>query len=189
MVDAWNETAYLFDLLDDVKQSIKSMEANDGFTNAFSRLDNLVATAAAIEFKKPENKLKNRYENIPCYDHSRVTLRNHLGTYIHASWADGADRRKAYIATQGPVPDSFGDFWYILYYFYTNTAGQIFNQHINTILLRYMLWQEKVEVIVKVTREIENRVLKCHRYWPDQQSEPPVKQMIFETLEVRSALL
>lgn len=42
-----------------------------------------------------------------------------------------------------------------------------------------MVWQEKVNVVVKVTREIEDGTLKCHRYWPDAMSEPPTPSMKF----------
>ena len=50
--------------------------------------------------------------------------------YVNANWIDGFERPKAYIATQGPVPNSFISFW-------------------------RMIWLCKIETIVMVTHEIE----------------------------------
>jgi len=48
---------------------------------------------------------------------------------------------KVYIATQGPLPNTVNDFW-------------------------WMVWQEKSDCIVMVTKEIERGKNKCYRYWP-----------------------
>ena len=47
-----------------------------------------------------------------------------------------------------------------------------------------MVWQERCTVIIKVTREVEKGVLKCHRYWPDPSSEPPQKMVLIGQVEV-----
>ena len=61
------------------------------------------------------NKPKNRYANVIAYDHSRVALQTLDGIpgsdYINANYMDGYRKQNAYIATQGPVPETFGDFW------------------------------------------------------------------------------
>jgi|SRR6218665_502267 len=65
------------------------------------------------------NKSKNRYANVTAYDHSRVALRALDGVvgsdYINANFMDGYCRPNAYIATQGPLPETFGDFWRMIY--------------------------------------------------------------------------
>ena len=45
-----------------------------------------------------------------------------------------------YIATQGPIPQSFSDFW-------------------------TMVWEQKSQIIVMLTNEVEGTKLKCHHYW------------------------
>lgn len=61
------------------------------------------------------NKPKNRYANVIAYDHSRVVLQCLEGVpgsdYVNANYCDGWRRQNAYIATQGPLPETFGDFW------------------------------------------------------------------------------
>ena len=52
-----------------------------------------------------------------------------------------------YIACQGPLQQTTGDFW-------------------------MMIWQHSVQVIAMVTMDTENSKIKCHRYWPDSVTEP-----------------
>lgn len=88
------------------------------------------------------NRCKNRYSNIlTCKfdlkkffmlnkskliikfyssdDHSRVKLshdeRDETLGYINANYVDGYQKPNAYIATQGPMPNTFGDFWRMIW--------------------------------------------------------------------------
>ena len=66
-------------------------------------------------------------------DHSRVRLRcNALEheDYINANFVDGFHRTRAYIATQGPLSNTFADFW-------------------------LMVWEQNTHVIVMITNFIE----------------------------------
>ncbi len=57
----------------------------------------------------------NVYFNIKLDDHSRVKIsseeRDDAYGYINANYVDGYLKPNAYIATQGPMPNTFGDFW------------------------------------------------------------------------------
>jgi len=86
-----------------------------------------------------ENKPKNRYANVIAYDHSRVVLQQlpgiGAGDYINANYADGYRRPSAYVATQGPLPETFADFW-------------------------RMVWEQRSAVVVMMTKlEERNRVI------------------------------
>ncbi|XP_036205465.1 tyrosine-protein phosphatase non-receptor type 9 isoform X3 [Myotis myotis] len=61
--------------------------------------------------------------------------------YINASFMDGYKQKNAYIGTQGPLENTYRDFW-------------------------LMVWEQKVLVIVMTTRFEEGGRRKCGQYWP-----------------------
>uniref|UniRef100_A0A8C2B9T9 Tyrosine-protein phosphatase non-receptor type 9 n=1 Tax=Cyprinus carpio TaxID=7962 RepID=A0A8C2B9T9_CYPCA len=97
--------------------------------------------------KKASNQIKNRYSDVLCLDQSRVRLcplnneDDETSDYINASFMDGYKRSNAYVATQGPLPKTFGDFW-------------------------RMVWEQMVLIIVMTTRVVERGRVKCGQYWP-----------------------
>lgn len=100
-----------------------------------------------IEANQAYNRSKNRYMNVKAIDSSRVKLSGGSkpgDDYMNANFVDGWRRPGAYIATQGPVPETFPHFW-------------------------QMIWEQNCSTIVMVTKEIEMGRLKCHQYWPNAQ--------------------
>ncbi|XP_053522399.1 tyrosine-protein phosphatase non-receptor type 13 isoform X15 [Artibeus jamaicensis] len=89
-----------------------------------------------------ENRRKNRYKNILPYDATRVPL-GEEGGYINASFIKMPVGKEefVYIACQGPLPATVGDFW-------------------------QMIWEQKSTVIAMMTQEVEGEKIKCQRYWP-----------------------
>lgn len=47
-----------------------------------------------------------------------------------------------YIAAQGPLPETSGDFW-------------------------LMVWEQQSSIVVMLTTTVEQGRVKCHHYWPD----------------------
>ncbi|KAM5338620.1 tyrosine-protein phosphatase non-receptor type 13 isoform 5-T5 [Glossophaga mutica] len=90
-----------------------------------------------------ENRRKNRYKNILPYDATRVPLGDE-GGYINASFIKMPVGKEefVYIACQGPLPTTVGDFW-------------------------QMIWEQKSTVIAMMTQEVEGEKIKCQRYWPN----------------------
>ncbi|XP_032826464.1 receptor-type tyrosine-protein phosphatase delta isoform X20 [Petromyzon marinus] len=113
------------------------------------------------------NKPKNRYANVIAYDHSRVILQTQDGVpgsdYINANYMDGYRKQNAYIATQGPLPETFADFW-------------------------RMVWEQRSSTIVMMTRLEERCRVKCDQYWPARGSETYglVQVSLVDTLELAS---
>ncbi|GFR28331.1 tyrosine-protein phosphatase non-receptor type 12 [Trichonephila clavata] len=97
---------------------------------------------------KDVNRPKNRYKDIVPYDKSRVILPKCDGVpgsdYINASYIKGASGAFAYIAAQGPLPNTVIDFW-------------------------RMIWICDVQVIVMACNEKEAGKSKCEVYWPTKE--------------------
>ncbi|OLN86631.1 Tyrosine-protein phosphatase 1 [Colletotrichum chlorophyti] len=86
---------------------------------------------------------KNRYKDILPFEHARVKLQGRpegACDYVNASHIKSSRSNKRYIATQGPLPATFEDFWSVI-------------------------WEQDVRVIVMLTAESEGGQLKCHPYW------------------------
>lgn len=56
---------------------------------------------------------------------------------------DGFRQKNRYIATQGPLPETYFDFW-------------------------RMVWEQRSSVIVMMTRLEERNRIKCDPYWPSK---------------------
>ncbi|XP_059424960.1 receptor-type tyrosine-protein phosphatase S-like isoform X11 [Carassius carassius] len=111
------------------------------------------------------NKPKNRYANVIAYDHSRVILAPIEGItgsdYINANYIDGYRKQNAYIATQGPLPETFGDFW-------------------------RMVWEQRAATVVMMTRLEEKSRVKCDQYWPSRGTETygMIQVTLLDTIEL-----
>ncbi|XP_040911397.1 receptor-type tyrosine-protein phosphatase S-like [Toxotes jaculatrix] len=111
------------------------------------------------------NKPKNRYANVIAYDHTRVILapiEGILGSdYINANYIDGYRKQNAYIATQGPLAETFGDFW-------------------------RMVWEQRAASVVMMTRLEEKSRIKCDQYWPSRGTETygMIQLTLLDTMEL-----
>uniref|UniRef100_A0AAY5KT59 protein-tyrosine-phosphatase n=1 Tax=Esox lucius TaxID=8010 RepID=A0AAY5KT59_ESOLU len=111
------------------------------------------------------NKPKNRYANVIAYDHTRVVLaplEGVLGSdYINANYIDGYRKQNAYIATQGPLAETFGDFW-------------------------RMVWEQRAASVVMMTRLEEKSRIKCDQYWPTRGTETygMIQVTLLDTMEL-----
>ncbi|KAH7104335.1 protein-tyrosine phosphatase-like protein [Auriculariales sp. MPI-PUGE-AT-0066] len=98
-----------------------------------------------------EKGTKNRYRDIYPFEHSRVRLRSGHGSdgsdYINANFIQPLCTKKRYIATQGPLPSTYDDFW-------------------------MLCWEQNVSVVVMLTRQVEGAHLKCGSYWSQERFGP-----------------
>ncbi|XP_050990011.1 receptor-type tyrosine-protein phosphatase F isoform X9 [Labeo rohita] len=130
---------------------IERLKANDAlrFSQEYESIDpgqQFTWENSNLEVNKP----KNRYANVIAYDHSRVVLTPVDGVpgsdYINANYIDGYRKQNAYIATQGPLPETLSDFW-------------------------RMVWEQRASTIVMMTRLEEKSRVKCDQYWPVRGTE------------------
>ncbi|XP_048358770.1 receptor-type tyrosine-protein phosphatase delta isoform X26 [Sphaerodactylus townsendi] len=130
---------------------IERLKANDNlkFSQEYESIDpgqQFTWEHSNLEVNKP----KNRYANVIAYDHSRVLLSAIEGIpgsdYINSNYIDGYRKQNAYIATQGALPETFGDFW-------------------------RMMWEQRGATVVMMTKLEERSRVKCDQYWPSRGTE------------------
>ncbi|KAL3880535.1 hypothetical protein ACJMK2_032769 [Sinanodonta woodiana] len=131
---------------------VTKMKANKEFESWFQEFSQGLTKKHDEALANPS---KNRYKTIYPYDFNRVILKRtsvHDSEYendsdfINASHIKGFDGRKSYIAAQGPITKTVGDFW-------------------------WMVWQEGIECIVMLTNLSEMGKMKCIQYWPDKEDQ------------------
>lgn len=175
-----------------VRELSKENVDNDGKEGFWEEFEHLQHQECKVLFERKvgqadRNMLKNRYKNILPFDYTRVILKKPIqfkgsatgdginadvekdSDYINANYIKLVEdettiaprskpirQSKIYIATQGPLPNTVNDFW-------------------------WMVWQEKSDCIVMMTKEVERCKNKCHRYWPT----PEQKTLRCGPLEIR----
>ncbi|KAK7106890.1 hypothetical protein V1264_014917 [Littorina saxatilis] len=111
-------------------QELLNKEKTFGYTSDVGKLD--------------VNRVKNRYQHLLPYDHTRVKLysRGDPGQdYINASYVKGEQSPCDYLATQGPMVSTIPEFW-------------------------KMVWEQRSPVIVMLSDLTENGQKKIDEYWP-----------------------
>ncbi|XP_064490204.1 phosphatidylinositol phosphatase PTPRQ-like [Ornithodoros turicata] len=118
------------------------------FMDEYERLVELSPHYRCDAAREPENSKKNRFTNIHPFDKNRVPLSEINGdphsSYINASFIQGFNGTREYVAAQGPNVTTINDFW-------------------------RMVWEHDVRCIVMLTQCVEGNKKKCERYWPDEE--------------------
>ncbi|XP_026123520.1 receptor-type tyrosine-protein phosphatase eta-like isoform X2 [Carassius auratus] len=146
-----------------------------GFAEEFEDLRPVGINQPKTVAQAPENKAKNRYNNVLPYDSSRVklsVLSSSFDDYINASYMPGYTSKKEFIAAQGPLPCTVNDFW-------------------------RLIWEKNVHTIVMLTKCNEQGRVKCEEYWPAETkrydnltviniSEVPLEDWTLRDFEVKN---
>ncbi|OCT87568.1 hypothetical protein XELAEV_18021265mg [Xenopus laevis] len=116
------------------------------FHEEFSELPKFLEDLAVSDADLPWNRSKNRFTNIKPYNKNRVKLIADAGVpgsdYINASYVSGYIFPNEFIATQGPLAGTMGDFW-------------------------RMVWETRAKTIVMLTQCYEKGKIRSHQYWPE----------------------
>ncbi|XP_053441914.1 phosphatidylinositol phosphatase PTPRQ [Nycticebus coucang] len=116
------------------------------FQEEFSELPKFLQDLSSTDADLPWNRAKNRFPNIKPYNNNRVKLIADASVpgsdYINASYVSGYLCPNEFIATQGPLPGTVGDFW-------------------------RMVWETRAKTLVMLTQCFEKGRIRCHQYWPE----------------------
>lgn len=135
--------------LDAVQKYLVDRLASGKLCEEFSKIPKLDETEPVEAGNLTVNIKKNRFISVLPYDRNRVVLRDSYKEakstdYVNASYVMGNESNKRYIAAQGPVNNTVGDFW-------------------------RLVWQERATHIVMLTNLTEVGKPKCFLYWPESE--------------------
>uniref|UniRef100_G3T3L7 Phosphatidylinositol phosphatase PTPRQ n=1 Tax=Loxodonta africana TaxID=9785 RepID=G3T3L7_LOXAF len=116
------------------------------FQEEFSELPKFLQDLSSTDADLPWNRAKNCFPNVKPYNNNRVKLAADTSVpgsdYINASYVSGYLCPNEFIATQGPLPGTVGDFW-------------------------RMVWETRAKTLVMLTQCFEKGRIRCHQYWPE----------------------
>ncbi|XP_043830539.1 tyrosine-protein phosphatase non-receptor type 2-like [Dromiciops gliroides] len=121
-------------------------DATSGWHQAFLDVSDRCYDYNARVGRSQENRSRNRYADVSPYDHSRVHLKIEQNDYINASFVVVEKAQRKYILTQGPLPNTCGHFW-------------------------LMVWQQNSRAVIMLNRLVEKNSMKCSQYWPPCQGQ------------------
>ncbi|KAJ2822929.1 hypothetical protein GGI24_003806 [Coemansia furcata] len=141
-----------------IVESLASYETQQALSRTYqavSRADSERMTQAMEQGGTPKSDIGdsqrgrnydlNRYCNVVPFNHNRVRLSG-KNDYINATHITLPHSPNAYIATQGPLKHSAGDFW-------------------------RMVWEQQVRAVVMLANPVEKLQNKCAVYWPPKLNE------------------
>ncbi|XP_033836904.1 tyrosine-protein phosphatase non-receptor type 2a [Periophthalmus magnuspinnatus] len=124
-----------------MEQEFEEIDSSGGWHNLYNEIRNQASEYPYKVAKFPVNRNLNRYRDVSPYDHSRVKLESSENDYINASLIMMEEAQRAYILSQGPLRNTCGHFW-------------------------LMIWEQCTKAVIMLNRIIEKGTEKCAQYWP-----------------------
>ncbi|XP_007250508.2 tyrosine-protein phosphatase non-receptor type 2a [Astyanax mexicanus] len=126
------------------QEEFEDIDSPGQWQNLYNEIRNQSQECSFKVAKFPENRNRNRYRDVSPYDHSRVRLENSENDYINASLINVDDAQRSYILTQGPLRNTCGHFW-------------------------LMIWEQRSKAVIMLNRVVEKGAEKCAQYWPSNE--------------------
>lgn len=126
------------------EEELKQHDQNDAWALVFHKLRaeaSLKHDYNLKDAKSPDFRGRNRYRDVSPYDHSRIHLKQDGLDYINASLVKAPKADRNYILTQGPLPNTAGHFW-------------------------LMVWEQNSRAVLMLNRLVERGQVKCFQYYP-----------------------
>ncbi|XP_078092595.1 tyrosine-protein phosphatase non-receptor type 1-like isoform X2 [Mustelus asterias] len=143
-----------------MEQEFAEIDKNGNWPTLYQDIRHQASDFPCKVAKLPENRNRNRYRDVSPFDHSRIKLQQGDNDYVNASLIKMEEAQRSYILTQGPLPNTCGHFW-------------------------EMVWEQKSRGVVMLNRVIEKGSVKCARYWPSKEEV----DMIFADTKFKLTLI
>ncbi|OCT60157.1 tyrosine-protein phosphatase non-receptor type 1 [Xenopus laevis] len=144
----------------DMEKEFHEADRNSSWGSKYQEIRNQASDFPCKVARLQENKARNRYRDVSPFDHSRIKLHREDNDYINASLIKMEEAQRSYILTQGPLPNTCGHFW-------------------------EMVWEQKSIGVVMLNRVIEKGSIKCAQYWPKKEDN----SMVFDDSDLKLTLL
>ncbi|XP_063153128.1 tyrosine-protein phosphatase non-receptor type 1 [Candoia aspera] len=135
----------------EIEKEFQRLDQADSWAAIYQDIKHEASDFPCKVAKHPRNKNRNRYRDVSPFDHSRIKLLQGDNDYVNASLIKMEEAHRSYILTQGPLPNTCGHFW-------------------------EMIWEQKSRGVVMLNRVMEKGSIKCAQYWPQKEE----KEMFFE---------
>ncbi|XP_034269683.1 tyrosine-protein phosphatase non-receptor type 1 [Pantherophis guttatus] len=135
----------------EIEKEFQRLDQEDSWAAIYQEIKHEASDFPCKMAKHPKNKNRNRYRDVSPFDHSRIKLEQGDNDYVNASLIKMEEANRSYILTQGPLPNTCGHFW-------------------------EMIWEQKSSGVVMLNRVMEKGSIKCAQYWPQKEE----KEMFFE---------
>ncbi|CAS06641.1 protein tyrosine phosphatase, partial [Bracoviriform marginiventris] len=139
------------------------------------------------ECKELENIMKNRYQNIKCWDSTRMRLKKQKSNYIHANYVDGFEQVQKFIVTQEPMDNTLEDYWNMVWQTGTRVIVMLHGADAPAVptvsdyselkgftvtVISIALQNDYVEMVMNVfnIETMRSRTVHCFKYlsWPKE---------------------
>ncbi|XP_033009428.1 tyrosine-protein phosphatase non-receptor type 1 isoform X1 [Lacerta agilis] len=144
----------------EIEKEFRRLDQADSWAAIYQDIRHEASDFPCKVAKLPRNKNRNRYRDVSPFDHSRIKLQQDDNDYINASLIKMEEAHRSYILTQGPLPNTCGHFW-------------------------EMIWEQKSRGVVMLNRVMEKGSIKCAQYWPQKEE----KVMLFEDTNLTLTLI
>ncbi|MEE6506647.1 hypothetical protein FKM82_007775 [Ascaphus truei] len=144
----------------DIEKEFHEADRNSSWGTIYQDIRHEASDFPCKVARLPENKTRNRYRDVSPFDHSRIKLHQDENDYINASLIKMEEAQRSYILTQGPLPNTCGHFW-------------------------ELVWEQKSIGVVMLNRVIEKGSIKCAQYWPKKEES----SMLFEDTNLKLTLI
>ncbi|CAD6244018.1 GSCOCT00014298001.2-RA-CDS [Cotesia congregata] len=139
------------------------------------------------ECKELKNIKKNRFQNIECWDSTRVCLKKQGSNYIHANYVDGFEQARKFIVTQEPMDNTLEDYWNMVWQTSTRVIVMLNGADVPAVstvsdyselegftvtVTSIALQSDYVEIVMNLfnTKIMRSRTVHCFKYlsWPKE---------------------